>query len=91
MLRLAKHLAFEVLESNHNHSHVVEGLPVEGIFQNTLNCQPTLLVHILCQFELFVVYGDTVPHAARDVLVRQLVEDPITAQDYEIVILVNFE
>lgn len=91
MLRLAKHLAFEVLESNHHHSHVVEGLPIEGIFQNTLNCQPTLLVHILCQFELFVVYGDTVPHAARDVLVRQLVEDPITAQDYEVVILVNFE
>ena len=70
VLRLAKHLTFEVLESNHHHSHIVEGLSVEGIFQNTLNCQPTLLVHILCQFELFVIYCDTVPHAARDVLVR---------------------
>ena len=91
MLRLAKHLPFEVLKSNHHHSHIVEGLSVEGIFQNTLNCQPALLVHILCQFEILVIYGDTVPHAARDVLVRELVEDPITAQDDEVVVLGNFE
>ena len=91
MLRLAKHLSFEVLESNHHHSHIVEGLPVKGIFQNTLNCQPTLLVHILSQFELFVIDGNTVPHAARDILVRELVEDSVTAQDDEVVIFVDFE
>jgi len=64
MLRLSKHLSFEILESYHDDSHIIERLSVKGIFQNAFDSQTALLVNILGKFEIFVINADTVPHAS---------------------------
>ena len=69
MLTLSKHLTFEILEGNHHDRHIVEGLPVERIFQNALNSHSTLLMHVLSKFAILVVYGHTVPYTAANVFV----------------------
>ena len=48
-------------------------------------------MHILRQLEIFVVQGDTVPYTGGHVIVRQLVEDAVAAQDNEVVIFIYFE
>ena len=69
VLALPEHLPFEVLEGYHHHRHVVEGLTVERVLQNALHGQPTLLVHVLRQFLIFVIHGYTIPHADAAVFV----------------------
>lgn len=91
MLALAEDLPLEILESNHHDCHVVEGLPVEGIFQNTFHCKAALLVDVLCQLLILIVDSYTVPDTGRDIFVGQLIKDAITAKDNEVMVLRNFK
>lgn len=69
MLGLSKHLPFEILESNHDYSDIVERLSIQGIFQNALDSQTALLMNILGKFEIFIVDTYAVPHTVADILV----------------------
>lgn len=78
MLALAKDCTLEILEGYHDHSDIVEGLPIKGIFQNGFNRKTTLLMHILSKLLIFVVYVHAVPYAVRHILIRELVKYAIT-------------
>jgi hypothetical protein len=44
-LVLPAHHPFEVLESDHDHSDVVQRLPVEAVFQYAFDSKSAILVH----------------------------------------------
>jgi|LauGreDrversion4_2_1035121.scaffolds.fasta_scaffold146953_1 hypothetical protein len=48
-------------------------------------------MNILGKFEIFIVDTYAVPHTVAHVVVWKLVKDPITTQDDEIVIFIDFK
>lgn len=90
------------MERNHDDGHVVKGLSVKTVFQYAFHPKPAELVDTdRLDVRVFVLlnlvrtrYLSSItaqPNAFVDVFVRQFVEDSITAQNDEIVMLCNLE
>ena len=81
--RAATDDSLEVPERNHDDSNIVEGLPVQTVFEDSLDTKTAEVVHIVNLLGGVATQPDT----AADVFIRHFVEDAITGKSDEVMLL----
>lgn len=75
----------EVIESNEDHSHVVERPSQQRVLQDVLHSHAALLVNVISEGESFIILN-TVPYTLDSIFIIKFVENSITTENNEVVL-----
>jgi len=96
VLALSEDSSFKILEGYHDDSDIIKTLSVERILENSLNAESTLVMDVVSFLGLPGFVGEAVevaavPRALDALLGGEFVENTITSEDDEVVVLRDLE
>jgi len=88
-LSLSEDSVFKVLKPNDHHGDVVQRPPQQWIFQDVFDSHATEAVDVLSfalHWGMILIIIGCSPHAENGVLIRKLIEYPVTAKNHEVML-----